>query len=353
MNSECQGMKAIVYRGFGSPAILKYEEIAKPTPANDEVLIRVRTASLNPVDWRLMRGGPLLVRMLFSSRAPKIKQPGVDVAGEVEAVGKEVTQFKPGDAVFGLCRGAFSEYACAHPSKLALKPAQVSFEQAASIPVAALTALQGLRDKGQLQPGQEVLVNGASGGVGTFAVQLAKHLGARVTAVCSTQNLEMVRSLGADEVIDYTRQDFTRNGRRYDVILDCVGNHSAWACRRALNPQGICAIAGAPKEFRKILALMLQAFLLPRFVRQKFVMYLAKMNQPDLNLIADLIARGKVTPVIDRRYRLNHVPEAVAYLEQGHARGKVIMTLENGSAEQKAAGRTDTALAEEPKWARN
>ena len=354
MNSQCQSMKAIVYRGFGSPDILKCEEIAKPTPADDEVLVRVRAASVNPLDWRLMRGGPLITRILFSLRAPKIKQPGKDVAGEVEAVGKNATRFKPGDEVFGLCHGAFAAYACAPESMLVLKPAHASFEQAASMPIAGLTALQGLRDKGKLRPGQKVLVNGASGGVGTFAVQLAKYLGAHVTAVCSTQNLDMVRSLGADEVVDYTRNDFTKCGQRYDLILDCVGNHSAWACRRALKRQGTCAIAGAPTELPKILARVLQALLLSRLVSQKFVMYMAKMNHQDLNLIVDLIASGRVTPVIDRHYILNDVAAAIAYSEQGHARGKVVITFENGAARRSAT--RDVPLlrcAEEATWVCN
>ncbi len=231
-------MKAIVYESYGSADVLKCEEIAKPVPGDDEVLLKVRAASLNPLDSHLMHGGPLVVRALLSLRKPKIKRPGVDVAGEVEAVGKNVSQFKPGDPVFGSCRGAFAEYACPAESRLALKPGNVTFAQAASVPVAAYTALQGLRDKAGIQPGQKVLVNGAAGGVGTFVVQIAKWLGAEVTGVCSTRNVEMVRSIGADRVIDYTKEDFTKGGQAYDVVFDLVANHSLSACRRVLESQG-------------------------------------------------------------------------------------------------------------------
>ena len=319
-------MKAMVYYRHGSPDVLKCEEIEKPTPADDEVLIRVRAASVNPLDWRLMRGGPRIIRVLLTLLTPKIKRPGVDVAGEVEAAGKNVTQFKPGDAVFGVCKGAFAEYACTPESKLVIKPAGLTFEQAASIPVAALTALQGLRDKGQMKPGHEVLINGAAGGVGTFAVQIAKWFGADVTGVCSTRNGEMVRSIGADRVINYTREDFTQNGYRYDLILDCVGNHPASACRRALSRNGICVMAGGPKQVRTMLVRVLQALVLSPFVSQKFVMFIAKLSKEDLSMVGELIATGKVTPVIDRRYSLSEVPQAVGYLEQGHAGGKVVIT---------------------------
>src|SRR5438128_9376472 len=242
-------MKAIVYRNYGSPDVLRLEEIQKPTAGDDEILIKVRAAAVNPLDL-LFRGTSYMVRMITGLRKPKDTRLGVDVAGQVEAVGRNVTQFKPGDAVFGTCKGAFAEYVCASESAVVVKPDNVTFEQAASVPIAALTALQGLRlgglglgglgDKGHIQPGQKVLINGAAGGVGTFAVQIAKSFGADVTGVCSTRNVEMVRSIGAKQVIDYTREDFTKSGQRYDLILDCVGNHSLLAHRRALNPNGVC-----------------------------------------------------------------------------------------------------------------
>lgn len=323
-------MKAIIYSVYGSPDVLKYEEIAKPSPADDEVLIQVRAASVNPADWRLMRGAPYVARMLFGLRTPTVAQParlGVDVAGQVEAVGSSATRFKPGDEVFGCCRGAFADYVCAPESKLAIKPASVTFEQAASVPVAALTALQGLRDKGHIQPGQKILINGAAGGVGTFAVQVAKCFGADVTGVCSTKNVEMVRSLGADRVIDYSREDFTKSRQRYDLILDNVGNHSLSACRRVLNPRGTLVIAGAPKEPGIFLIRVLTAPVLSRFVGQKMLLFIAKINSADLATMAELMAAGKVTAVIDRRYTLREVPDAIRYLEVGHARGKVVITL--------------------------
>jgi NADPH:quinone reductase-like Zn-dependent oxidoreductase len=325
-------MKAIVYHNYGSSDVLKCEEIEKPTAGDDEVLIRVRAASVNPLDWRMMKGAPFIARLLFGLRKPTLTRPecpGRDVAGEVEAVGRNVTQFKTGDAVFGACSGAFAEYACTTELRLVVKPDNVTFEQAASVAVAALTALQGLRDKGRIQTGQKVLINGAAGGVGTFAVQIAKSFGADVTGVCSTRNVEMVRSIGADRVIDYTREDFTKGAQRYDLILDCVGNHPLSAIRRVLNPEGICVMAGGPKKLRTILTRTLKALVLSRFVSQKFVMFIAKLSKEDLNIIGELMETGKVTPVIDRRYSLSEAPEAVRYLEEGHARGKVVITLED------------------------
>ena len=323
-------MKAIVYYHYGSPDVLKCEEIEKPTAGDDEVLIKVRAASVNPLDWHFMRGTPYFVRIMAGLRKPKITRLGVDVAGQVEAVGRNVTQFKPGDEVFGSCRGAFAEYACASESALVVKPANVTFEQAAAVPVAAFTALQGLRDKGQIQPGQKVLINGAAGGVGTFAVQIAKSFGADVTGVCSTRNVDMVRSIGADQVIDYTQEDFTKSGQRYDLIFDSVGNHSLSACRRVLNPKGIYVAVGGPDGRWLIgpLARRSQALVLSRFVSQKLVMFLARWSKEDLTVMHELMEAGKVTPVIDRRYRLSEVPEAIRYLEEGHARGKVVITLE-------------------------
>ena len=308
----------------------KCEEIEKPTAGDDEVLIKVRAASVNPAD-RLFRGTSYIVRILTGLRKPKDARLGRDVAGQVEAVGRNVTQFKPGDEVFGACRGAFAEYACTSESALVMKPENVTFEQAASVPVAALTALQGLRDKGQIQPGQKVLINGAAGGVGTFAVQIAKSFGADVTGVCSTRNVDMVRSIGADHVIDYTREDFTKRGQRYDVIFDCVGNHPLSACRHVLNPKGICVLVGAPHKVWIVLIRALKALALSRFVSQKFVMFIARRSKEDLTIMRDLMKTGKVTPVIDKHYRLSEVPDAIRYLEEGHARGKVVITLEYNS----------------------
>jgi NADPH:quinone reductase-like Zn-dependent oxidoreductase len=323
-------MKAILYYKYGSPDVLRYEETEKPTAADNEVLIKVRAASVNPYDWHFIRGLPYLVRIMAGLRKPKVTQLGVDVAGQVEAVGRNVSQFKPSDAVFGACRGAFAEYACVSESALARKPDNVTFEQAASVPIAAFTALQALRDKGRLQPGQKVLINGAAGGVGTFAVQIAKSLGAEVTAVCSTRNVAMVRSIGAAQVVDYTREDFTRSGQRYDLILDCVGNRSLSATRRVLNPNGTLIMAGGQAGRWMIgpLARGIQARVISRFGSQNLVGIFAKSNQQDLTVMSELIATGKVTPVIDRRYPLSELPEAIRYLEEGHARGKVVIVLE-------------------------
>jgi NADPH:quinone reductase-like Zn-dependent oxidoreductase len=319
-------MKAILCHHYGPPDVLKCEEITKPTAGDNEVLIRVRAAGVNPVD-RLFRGKPYLVRILTGLRKPKDARVGTDVAGQVEAVGKNVTQFKPGDSVFGACRGAYAEYACASDSKLAIKPDNVTFEQAAAVPVAALTALQGLRDKGQIRPGQKVLINGAAGGVGTFAVQIAKSFGADVTAVCSTRNLEMLRSIGADRVIDYTQEDFTTGTHRYDLILDLVSNHSLPACRRVLSARGVCVIAGAKQPWM-LLPRAITAPILSRVQSQNFVIFVTKLKKEDLTIMHELLGTGKVIPVIDRRYPLSGVPEAIRYLEQGHARGKIVITLE-------------------------
>ena len=320
-------MKTIVYRKFGSPDVLTYEDAPKPTPDNDQVLIRIRAASINPLDWRMMGGGPRMVRALLNLGKPKIKRPGVDVAGEVESIGRNVTRFKPGDAVFGACKGALAEYGCAAESKLAMKPENITFEQAATVTVAALTALQALRDHGKIQPAQNVLINGASGGVGTFAVQIARSYGANVTGVCSTSNLELVRSIGADQVIDYTREDFTRSGRRYDLILDTVGNHSPSACRRALTPKGICVMVGAPKSVLAMLALLLKALVMSRLVSQNFPIFMARVNIEDLTILGDFMKAGKVKPVIDRQYKLSEAAEAMRYAAGGHARGKVVVTV--------------------------
>ena len=322
-------MKAAVYTRYGPPEAIQITDVEKPVPKDNEVLLKVRAASVNPLDAGLMKGKPHSFRIFFGLRKPRLTRPGVDVAGQVEAVGRNVMQFKPGDEVFGMCKGAFAEYACAPESGLSIKPANLTFEQAASAPVAALTALQGLRDKGHIHPGQKVLINGAAGGVGTFAVQIAKSFGADVTGVCSTRNGEMVRSIGADHVIDYTRQDFTESGKRYDLIFDCFVNHSLSACRRALNPQGIYLMVGAPPKrwMVDILAPVIKALVLSPFVSQKFVVYIARSSREDLTTMSELMASGKVKPVIDKRYKLSEVPEAIQYLEQRHARGKVIITL--------------------------
>jgi NADPH:quinone reductase-like Zn-dependent oxidoreductase len=322
-------MKAIIYHNNGSLEVLKREEIEKPTAGDDEVLIKVSAASLNPLDYHLLRH-PFIRRILIARTKSKITRPGRDVAGEVEAIGKSVTQFKPGDAVFGSCGGAFAEYTCTSESALVKKPDNVTFEQAAAVPVAAITALQGLRDKGHIQSGQKVLINGASGGVGTFAVQIAKSFGAEVTGVCSTRNVEMVRSIGADHVIDRTQVDFTKSGQRYDLILDCFATHSLLAIRRVLNPKGSYIGVGGPfGSMIGMLAGQITQLVFSRLVSQKFVSFMAKLNKEDLAIMGELMQAGKVTPVINRRYRLSEVPEAVRYLEEGHAQGKVVITLEH------------------------
>jgi NADPH:quinone reductase-like Zn-dependent oxidoreductase len=325
-------MKAIVYCDYGLPN-LKLQEIERPAPADDQLLVKVRAASVNPLDWHFIEGTPYIMRALgVGLRKPADTRLGVDFAGTVEVVGKNVTQFKPGDEVFGGRTGAFSEYVCVREARaVALKPANITFEQAASVPIAGITALQGLRDKGKVQSGQKVLINGASGGVGTFAVQIAKSYGAEVTGVCSTRNLDMVRSLGADHVIDYTKEDFTKSDQRYDVILDNVANHSLSEFRRVLKPNGIYVLigGGGASENRWLGPGLTQAFkamFLSKFVSQQMGMMLAELNQKDLTFLADLMQSGKVTPVIDKRYKLSELPQAIEYLEQGHARGKVVIT---------------------------
>jgi NADPH:quinone reductase-like Zn-dependent oxidoreductase len=322
-------MKAAIYTSYGPPDVVHIADVEKPSPKDDEVLIKVRAASVNPLDWRLMKGEPRLLRIMPRLLKMPIGRPGVDVAGEIEAVGKKVTQFKPGDAVFGACRAAIAEYACARESGIAMKPANVTFAQTASVNVAGLTAVQGLRDHGKIQPGSKVLINGAAGGVGTFAVQLAKVFGAHVTGVCSTRNIEMVKSIGADAVIDYTQNDFTTSNRRYDLILDCVGNHSFSECRRVLSPKGRYIGIGAPHDMSVIglLALMIKPLVLSLFASQKAVMFIAKVNAADLALLAELIATGKLVPVIDKSYSLSEAAEAIRHVEEGHARGKVVITV--------------------------
>ncbi len=324
-------MKAVVYCDFGPPDVLHLEQIERPVPNDNQVLIKVRAASVNPYDWHFMRGIPYLMRIEAGLRKPKSARLGGDVAGEIEAVGKNVTQFKPGDAVFGLCSGSLAEY-CLARSKIVAKPEAMTFEQAASLPIAAVTALEALRDRGHLQAGEKVLINGASGGVGTFAVQIAKSLGAEVTGVCSGRNLELVRSLGADQVIDYTKEDFTQSAARYDLILDCVGTQPLSGFRRALKANGRCVLigGGGPNEGRWVgpMARPVKALLLSPFVSQKLGMFVADVDQDQLSKLADLVTSGKVKPVIDRRYKLNEAPAAMRYLEEGHARGKVIITVD-------------------------
>ena len=319
-------MKAIVHYDFGSADVLRCEDIEKPVPKDNEVLIRVRAAGLNPLDWHFMEGEPRFLRLIAG--VGRRKGVGADAAGEVEAVGRSVTQFKTGDVVFGGGKGTAAEYACAPESAVALKPDGVSFEQAAALPIAGSSALQGLRDKGHLQAGQKVLINGAAGGVGTFAVQIAKALGAEVTGVCSTKNLELVRSIGADRAIDYTQKDFAEDGQKYDVILDCNMNHSPAEIRRVLEPKGICVVVGGPSAgTMTILAGMLRQLLEAPFRSQKVMAFMMKRRRADLRTLAEMMSAGKLTPVIDRCYGLDQTADAVRYLEAGHARGKVVITV--------------------------
>lgn len=325
-------MKAIVYCDYGV-GNLRLADVEKPTPTDDQILVKVRAASINPLDWHYIEGTPKIMRLGVGLRKPKDSRLGVDYAGTVEAVGKNVTQFKPGDEIFGGRNGAFAEYVCARPDRaVARKPANITFEQAASVPIAAITALQGLRDKAKIQPGQKVLINGASGGVGTFAVQIAKSLGGDVTGVCSTKNLEMVRSLGADHVIDYTKEDFTKGTERYDAILDNVGNQPLLKCRQVLTPNGVYVLVGGgganDQGIIGPMASPLKAMVVSWFVKQKMGMMMADLNQKDLNALGDLMQTGKVTPVIDRKYKLSELPDAIRYLEEGHARGKVVITVD-------------------------
>jgi NADPH:quinone reductase-like Zn-dependent oxidoreductase len=320
-------MKAIVYEQYGPPEVLQFKEFAKPAPADNEVLVKVRAASVNPLDWHFMRGEPLFIRLMLGLRKPKDTRLGVDVAGVVEAVGRSVTQFKPGDEVFGGSRGAFAEYVCAKEDQIVLKPASLSFEAAAAVPIAALTALQGLRDKGHIKTEQMVLIDGASGGVGTFAIQIAKAFGAEVTAVCSTRNLDRARSLGADHLIDYTREDFSQSGRHYDLIYAANAFRSIFAYRRALSENGICVSSGGRVTLQSMLLEPLLSLILSLIGRKKSRGLLAKMNKKDLLFLKDLLDAGKLVPVIDRRYPLSGVAEAIRYLEEGHAQGKVVITV--------------------------
>jgi NADPH:quinone reductase-like Zn-dependent oxidoreductase len=325
-------IQAITYCDYGTSDVLHLDTIEKPVPSDDQVLVRVRAASINPLDWHYMRGTPYIMRFDTGLRRPAVTRLGVDFAGTVEAAGKGVTRFKPGDDVFGTRTGALGQYVAVREARVVAKPVGISFEQAAALPVAAVTALQSLRDKGHLKAGEKVLINGASGGVGTFAVQIAKSMDAHVTGVCSGRNAEMVRTLGAEQVIDYTKEDFTRGPERYDLIVDNVGNRPISECRRALTPNGRLVLVGGggPNDGKWVgpVARVLDAALYSRFVSQELGFMMAETTPDDLTLLADLIQKGTITPVIDRRYPLSEAPAAMEYLEEGHARGKIIITME-------------------------
>jgi NADPH:quinone reductase-like Zn-dependent oxidoreductase len=332
-------MKAIAYHAYGPPAdVLRLEDVDRPPLRPDAVLVRVRAAAVNPYDWHFVRGKPYFMRLMAGLRAPKQHVLGVDFAGVVEDVGRAVTTLERSDEVYGMWHGAFGEYLSAPESEIALKPKRLSFGLAAAVPLAGLTALQGLRDAGQVRSGHKVLIIGASGGVGTFAVQIAKHLGAHVTGVCSTRNVDLVRSLGADAVIDYTRQDFAASGTTYDVIFQLGGMHSPSHCRRALTPKGRLVLSSGDSHGRWIgpMGRVIRAMLLSPFVSQTLVPLQAKRSKADLQTLAELIDAGKLEPVIDRTYPLDQVPEAVGYVEQGHSRGKVLIAIDD-------TGRADRA----------
>jgi NADPH:quinone reductase-like Zn-dependent oxidoreductase len=323
-------MQAIVYTRYGPPDVLEYKEIAKPTPGDGEVLVRVHTAAVNPYDWHFLRGTPGFIRIFTGLLGPKFPRLGADAAGVVEAVGPGTKELKVGDRVFGLCKGAFAGYACGKESELAVIPGGVSFEQAASVPIAGITALQGLRDCGGLTAGQAVLINGAAGGVGTFSVQIARALGATVTGVCSARNGELVRSLGAERVIDYAQEDFTLGDRRFDVIFDLVGNHELSAIRRALTPLGTlvgCGGGGPERSGVELMAGMLGQAIAGKFAKQKLTGVLAKVNTADLNVLAGMLESGAVKPVISRSYSLAKTAEAVRHVESCHAVGKVVIAV--------------------------
>src|SRR3954464_8044546 len=330
--AQGETMKAIVYCEYGL-ANVKHTDITKPVPTDDQMLVRVKAASLNPYDWHFIEGTPKIMRLGIGLRKPKDTRLGVDYAGTVEAVGKNVTQYKAGDDVFGGRGGAFAEYICVRPDRgIARKPANISHEEAASVNIAAITALQALRDKGKIQPGQKVLINGASGGVGTFAIQIAKSMGAEVTGVCSGRNVEMVKSLGADHVIDYTKEDFAKSGQQFDLLLDNVPNHTLSECRSVLTPQGKYVMIGGGGTndnswvgpFGRVIHMML----VKPFVKQPMTMMMADSNAADLTFLAGLMESGKVKPVIDRTYKITELAEAMRYLEEGHARGKVVVTVD-------------------------
>jgi len=323
-------MSAVIHRCYGSPEVLELVQVEKPNPKDDQILVKIVAASVNPLDWHFMRGEPYIMRLMSGIGSPNDIHMGVDFAGTVESVGKNVTRFAPGDRVFGGGGGAFAEYIVIGEDRAVVKiPDNVTFEQAAAVPIAGVTALQGLRDQGQLQPGQNVLINGASGGVGTFAVQIAKAMGAEVTGVCSTRNVELVRAIGADQVFDYTREDYTESGQKFDLIIDNVGNHSILDNRKALKPGGKLVIIGGGKG--NWLGPMIQpllALIISPFVDEQLASMLAQMRGDDLNVLADLMHAGELTPVFDSRYPLAETAEAVGHSEQGHASGKIIINVE-------------------------
>jgi NADPH:quinone reductase-like Zn-dependent oxidoreductase len=321
-------MKAIVQTRYGSPDVLQLKDVDEPAVGDDQVLIRVQAAAVNIGDWHLLRGVPYVIRLVAGLRRPRREIPGLDIAGQVESVGQNVRQFRPGDEVFGWCKGAFAECACAAENDLLTKPANLTPEESAAVGDSAFTALAAVRDQGKVQPGDEVLINGASGGVGTFAVQIAKSFGANVTGVCSTRNLDTVRSLGADQVIDYTTEDFAQTGRRYDVMLDLVGTRSLSDCRRALTPRGTYVVVGVRDMGRWLgLGRQIKALSLSPFVRQRMRVFVVRHNRDDLVVLKQLVEAGKVAPVIDRRFALSDVPDALQYQGEGHARGKIVIAV--------------------------
>jgi NADPH:quinone reductase-like Zn-dependent oxidoreductase len=321
-------MKAIIQAKYGLPDVLDLKDIEKPVVGDDQVLVRVHSAAVNIGDWHLLRGVPYVMRLATGLLKPRHEVPGLDVAGEVEAVGRDVTELRAGDEVFGWCRGAFAEYACAGEGNFLPKPANLTLEQSAAVGDSAFTALNAVRDQGKVQSGHRVLINGASGGVGTFAVQIAKSLGANVTGVCSTRNLDMVRSLGSDQVIDYTQEDFTRGEQRYDVILDAVGSRSLSGCRRALTPRGTYVVVGVADQGRWFgLARQIKVLSLSPFVRQRMRVFIVRRNKEDLAVLKELVEAGKIAPVIDRRYELSQLPEALRYQGEGHAQGKIVVAV--------------------------
>ncbi len=321
-------MKAIVQSRYGSPDVLSLREVDKPVHGDDEVLVRVRAAAVNVGDWHLLRGVPYVMRLVVGVRRPRREIPGLDIAGQVEAVGQNVQQLRPGDEVYGWCNGAFAEYACAAQTRLLPKPANLTLEQSAAVGDSAFTALAAVRDQGKVQPGQRVLINGASGGVGTFAVQIAKWLGANVTGVCSTRSVDMVRSIGADRVIDYTKENLTQTGQLYDAMLDLVGNRPLSDCRRTLTPRGTYVVVGVKDMDRWFgLGRQIKALSLSPFVRQRMRVFVVRHNKQDLAVLKELVEAGKVTPIIDRRYALSDVSNALRYLGEGHSQGKIVITV--------------------------
>lgn len=324
-------MKAIVRTKYGSPDVLELREIDKPRPKDNQVLVKIHAASVNPLDWHLLRGDPFLIRLMgFGLFKPKQQVLGADIAGRIEAVGKDVTKFKVGDAVFGAGSAGFAEYACVREDKLVSKPADLTFEQCAAVPVAGITALQGLRDYGKIQSGQSVLINGASGGVGTFAVQIAKAFGAHVTGVCSTKNLEMVTSIGADHMIDYTKEDFWKSGKQYDLILDNAAFQSIRESLRALTPSGIYVMVGGDSSSSASIVLSLVVNpVIAWIAKRKLVSFMARIKQSDLEFLKELLESGKIVPVIEQKFPLSEAPESIRYVEKGHTRGKVIVTVDH------------------------